>query len=420
MNVLILGNGGREHAFAWKVAQSELLDNLIIAPGNAGTALHGSNVPIDITDFEAIAQLVKEHAIELVIVGPEVPLVLGVADDLERRFPNLCVLGPHASGAQLEGSKAFSKEFMARHGIPTASYQSFSSDQLEGGIDFIRSQPLPIVLKADGLAAGKGVLICPDHNTAIKEFESMLNGKFGAASNQVVIESFLDGIEFSVFVLTDGQTYKLLPIAKDYKRIGEGDTGLNTGGMGSVSPVPFVDDLLMTKVTERIIEPTIRGIQADGLRYKGFVFFGLINVNGDPVVIEYNCRMGDPETQSVLPRLTSDLLELCLATCNGSLASQKIDIDERTVASIVLASGGYPGSYEKGKAISYAEDHPEGVVFHAGTRIRNGLLETAGGRVMAVTSFGSDLSQALAASRHKASKISFAGKTFRMDIGFDL
>ncbi|NND06900.1 MAG: phosphoribosylamine--glycine ligase [Saprospiraceae bacterium] len=420
MNILILGSGGREHALAWKVAQSPVLDQLFIAPGNAGTKQHGTNIAIDITDARAVGDCIEDRTIELVIIGPEVPLVRGIVDELETRFPKLCIIGPHASGAQLEGSKAFSKEFMQRHNIPTASYQSFSLDQLQPGIEFIRAQSLPIVLKADGLAAGKGVLICSDHDTAIEEFEAMLNGKFGRASAQVVIESFLSGIEFSVFVLTDGRSYKLLPIAKDYKRIGEGDTGLNTGGMGSVSPVPFVDESLLAKVRERIIEPTIQGIQADGLKYRGFIFFGLINVDGDPMVIEYNCRMGDPETQSVLPRLRSDLVALCMATCQGTLPAQSIEIDERVAATIVLASGGYPGSYEKGKAIAKAEDHSQGMLFHAGTKMVDGELQTSGGRVLAVTSFGSDLESALIASRQKAAEISFEGKTFRADIGFDL
>ncbi len=420
INVLILGSGGREHAFAWKVCQSKLVDKVFIAPGNAGTQEVGTNIPLDITDSEAVASVVTHRDIQLVIIGPEVPLVLGMVDDLENLHPDLCVVGPHASGAQLEGSKAFSKEFMQRHGIPTASYRSFSAAQLEEGKNYIQSQPLPIVLKADGLAAGKGVLICQDHALASAEFSAMLDGKFGEASQCVVIEEYLDGIEFSVFVITDGKDYQLLPVAKDYKRIGEGDTGLNTGGMGSVSPVPFVDDHLMEKVKDSIIRPTLRGIQADCLKYRGFIFFGLINVGGDPLVIEYNCRMGDPETQSVLPRLETDLVALCMAASQGSLASQSISIDPRTVASIVLASGGYPGAYESGKVISGLKPHPDGIIFHAGTSQRGNQVVTNGGRVLAVTSYGQNLSEALHASNKKAHKISFEGKTFRTDIGFDL
>ncbi|MBK8502646.1 MAG: phosphoribosylamine--glycine ligase [Saprospiraceae bacterium] len=420
MNVLLLGSGGREHALAWKMAQSNKLSQLFIAPGNAGTSQIGTNVPLDMADFKQISELIVDLKCDLVVVGPEGPLVDGLVDFLTETFPSLAIVGPKASGAQLEGSKAFSKAFMQRHGIPTAKYRQFTRDQMNDGLRYLETHPLPVVLKADGLAAGKGVIICSDTSEAKKEFEDMLLGKFGAAGDTVVIEEFLDGIEFSVFVLTDGKDYKILPVAKDYKRIGEGDQGLNTGGMGSISPVPFVNEDLMNIVENEIIIPTIAGIAEDGLEYKGFVFFGLIQVGGKPIVIEYNCRMGDPETQSVMPRLKNDLIDLCLATTKGHLADQKIQIDPSTVASIVMVAGGYPGSYEKGKAITGIEGHEQGIIFHAGTKISGGSIVTDGGRVLAVTSFGDTIEQAVNYSRQKAAEIHFEGAYYRRDIGFDL
>ncbi len=420
MKILIIGSGGREHALAWKISQSPKCSALYIAPGNAGTSQVGQNVSLDVGDFDAATAFIRENNIELVIVGPEVPLVEGIVDHLNREVPSVLVVGPTAAGAQLEGSKAFSKAFMARHDIPTAAYAEFTTADLEKGLSYIKTQPVPIVLKADGLAAGKGVIISQTHEEASEEFRQMLSGKFGEASSTVVIESFLDGIEFSVFVLTDGTDYQILPVAKDYKRIGEGDQGLNTGGMGSVSPVPFVDSALMDKVKTRIIQPTIKGLAKEKLEYKGFIFFGLIRVDNEPYVIEYNCRMGDPETQSVMPRLQNDLVQLCIATCKGTLASEQVKLDARTVASVVLVSGGYPGSYAKGKVISDLTDHADGMIFHAGTKSRDGDVVTNGGRVLAVTSFGTDLQDALKKSNSKAEEIQFEGKYFRRDIGFDL
>jgi phosphoribosylamine--glycine ligase len=420
MNVLLLGSGGREHAIAWKIVQSKNLSNLYIAPGNAGTAQLGANVPIDLADFVAVGEVVKNKDIQLVIVGPEAPLVEGLVDFLSDTFPELWVVGPKASGARLEGSKAFSKAFMKRHNIPTASYREFSKTEEAEGIEYLSKHSLPIVLKADGLAAGKGVLICQTHKEAIAEFQEMLSGKFGAAGDKIVVEEFLDGMEFSVFVLTDGRDYKILPEAKDYKRIGEGDQGLNTGGMGSISPVPFVNPQLMAVVERKIIQPTIEGISKENMEYKGFVFFGLINVAGEPMVIEYNCRLGDPETQSVLARLDSDLLDLCLAVCNGTLVEQTIAIDHRVVATVVLVAGGYPGPYQKGKVISGIDGHDQGIIFHAGTKVVDGKVVTNGGRVLAVTSFGDTIEEAVSLSRKRASQIDFEGVYFRRDIGFDL
>ncbi len=420
MNVLLIGSGGREHAFAWKLSQSPLLDKLFIAPGNAGTEAYGENLSIDPLDFDALKQAVAKNGIELVIVGPEVPLVKGLKDELSSSLPDVHVIGPGSSGAQLEGSKAYAKEFMGRHGIPTAAYREFSSGQLKAAHTYIRAQSLPIVLKADGLAAGKGVIICNSHDEAIKEIGEMLSGKFGSASAKVVIEEFLNGIEFSVFAVTDGRSYQLLPIAKDYKRIGEGDTGLNTGGMGSISPVPFVDKQLMQKVEERIVQPTIQGISNEGLDYRGFLFFGLIEVNGDPYVIEYNCRMGDPETQSVLPRIQTDMMEICLAVAQGKVKNLKITFDSRTVASVVMVSGGYPGRYEKGKEIMGINGVSDSLVFYAGVKKEGQKLLTSGGRVLAVTSFGSDMSQAIQTSYQQIQQISFDGAYYREDIGFDL
>ena len=420
MNILLIGSGGREHTFAWKLAQSPQLKSLFIAPGNAGTKNFGENVSLNINDFSSLSKFINENGINLVIVGPEAPLVGGLADKLNQAFPELMIIGPKQSGAMLEGSKSFAKRFMQKYGIPTADYAEFSKENLDEGIHFLNSQSLPIVLKADGLAAGKGVLICHDRKEAIREFNDMLNGKFGSAGEKVVIESFLSGIEFSVFVITDGIDYKILPVAKDYKRIGEGDTGLNTGGMGSISPVPFVDKTLMEKVEKTIIIPTIEGIKKEGLEYIGFIFFGLILVEGNPMVIEYNCRMGDPETQSVFPRLKNDLVELCKATGQNRLSKLNIDIDPKTVASVVLVSGGYPGKYEKGKVISGLNKVMGSLIFHAGTIEEDQQVKTNGGRVLAITSFGNDIPSALQTSTHNIEKLHFDGMYYRRDIGFDL
>ncbi len=422
MKVLLLGSGGREHALAWKISQSPHCDQLFIAPGNAGTALCGQNRDLDLLNFDAIADFLLREEIRMLVVGPEEPLVRGIYDFCKThpRLGRLIVIGPSKEGAQLEGSKAFAKKFMADYDIPTAAYREFTSDSLDEGLAYIETQPPPIVLKADGLAAGKGVLICNSIEEAKAEFQQMLDGKFGAASAKVVIEEFLDGIEFSVFVLTDGNDYCLLPIAKDYKRIGEGDTGPNTGGMGAVSPVPFVDERLMQKVTTRIIEPTIKGLRERKIDYQGFIFFGLIRVGDDPFVIEYNCRMGDPETEVVIPRIQSDLMEFLLALGSRQLSQKTITKDPRIATTIMLVSGGYPGKYEKGKVISGVDTVEGSIVFHAGTKKEGDQLLTNGGRVLAITSFGSDIPQALATSQQNASKIAFEGKYFRTDIGQDL
>ena len=422
MNILLLGSGGREHAFAWKMQQSPLCSQLFIAPGNAGTQECGTNLALNPMDFEAVKQAIKTHSIEMLVVGPEAPLVAGIYDffKADPELQHLHIVGPSKEAAQLEGSKAYAKSFMQEQGIPTAAYQEFTAETLAEGLAFIDTQTPPIVLKADGLAAGKGVLILEDKEEAKSELKAMLDGKFGAASSTVVIEQFLDGIEFSVFVLTDGASWQLLPIAKDYKRIGEGDTGLNTGGMGSISPVSFVDETLMQKVKERIIQPTIKGLQERQLTYKGFVFFGLIRVAGEPYVIEYNCRMGDPETEVVLPRLKNDLVELMLAMDNGTLAEQAVAIDERAASAVILVSGGYPQAYEKGKEITEIEAVTDSLVFHAGTKEVDGQVQTNGGRVIALTSYGSDFRKALQKSNANAEKIQFEGKYYRTDIGFDL
>jgi len=422
MNILLLGGGGREHAFSWKITQSPLCSRLYIAPGNAGTETLGENVALNPNDFPAIKNFSLSQNIEMVIVGPEEPLVRGIYDFFKQDedLKHISVIGPSQVGAQLEGSKAFAKLFMQEFGIPTAGHQSFTAENLADGLAYIDQQSVPIVLKADGLAAGKGVLICGDKAEAKENLKEMLGGKFGQASAKVVIEDFLSGIEFSVFVLTNGQQYKVLPIAKDYKRIGEGDTGLNTGGMGAVSPVPFVDDILMQKVEERVIKPTLKGIQSRGFDYKGFIFLGLINVKGDPYVIEYNCRMGDPETEVVLPRLKNDLLELFVATEKGTLDDIQIDMDTRIATTIMLVSGGYPEAYEKGKNISGIEAVQNSLVFQAGTKSQNGEVLTNGGRVIAITSFGESLKEAVAQSMKNADVIDFEGKYFRTDIGFDL
>ncbi|MBK9985061.1 MAG: phosphoribosylamine--glycine ligase [Saprospiraceae bacterium] len=422
MNILIIGSGGREHAIADKIASSPLCELLFIAPGNAGTATLGKNIAIDTNDFEAIKSLVVNENINLVVVGPEVPLVAGIVDFFSEddTLKNIPIIGPSKQGAMLEGSKAFAKEFMQRHQIPTAAYKSFEKNQITEALTYLDSHSMPVVLKADGLAAGKGVLICNTIEESKSEIMEMLSGKFGDASATVVIEEFLTGIEFSVFVLTDGKNYILLPEAKDYKRIGEGDTGLNTGGMGAVSPVPFVDESLWNKVTTQIIEPTIKGITDENINYTGFIFFGLINVNGDPYVIEYNCRLGDPETEVILPRINSDFVEILLAAWNGHLSDFQLKVDSRSAATIMLVSGGYPGDYEKGKIIKNL-DHVDGSrIYHAGTSIFNGSAITAGGRVLAVTSLASNMQRAIDKSLINADRIEFEGKYFRRDIGFDL
>lgn len=422
MNVLVIGSGGREHAISWKLSQSPKLKNLYIAPGNAGTAQVGTNVAINATDFEAIKTLIIEKHIELVVVGPEDPLVKGIhdfflADDQLKSIP---VIGPQKEGAQLEGSKEYAKKFMFRHNIPTAQYMSVTKNNLSDGLAFLLTMKAPYVLKADGLAAGKGVLIINDIEEAKAELTSMLDGKFGSASTTVVIEEFLSGIEMSAFALTDGESYVLLPEAKDYKRIGEGDTGLNTGGMGAVSPVPFAQGEFMTKVVERVVKPTIAGLKKDGIPYKGFVFFGLINVGGDPYVIEYNCRMGDPETEAVMPRIKSDLLDLFIATANGTLKNATIEIDNRSCTTVMLVAGGYPGDYEKGNEITGFSSVQNSLVFHAGTKFEGDKIVTNGGRVIAVSSYGSNKNEALEKSFTNAKNIIFKDKYFRSDIGFDL
>ena len=420
MNILLLGSGGREHTLAWKLTQSRHCKQLYIAPGNAGTSQCGENVTLDILNFAEVLSFIQNNGVRLVVVGPEVPLVEGIYDYLKAAMPELIVVGPSKAAAQLEGSKAFAKAFMQEFGIPTAGYQEFTPENIAAGKAYLEEHALPIVLKADGLAAGKGVLICEDRPTALEEFELMLEGKFGEASHRIVVEEFLDGIEFSVFVLTDGRSYKLLPIAKDYKRIGEGDTGLNTGGMGSISPVSFVDGALLQKVEDRIIKPTIQGIQARGFTYKGFIFFGLINIQGEPYVIEYNCRMGDPETQTVIPRLENDLVELFLAMESGDLSSLEIKKSAAAAAAVILVSGGYPEAYEKGKVIEGISNVSGSMVFHAGTRSENDQILTNGGRVLAITSLAEDFKSALQKSKENAENINFAGKYYRTDLGFDL
>ena len=422
MNILIIGSGGREHAFAWKISQSPKIDQLFIAPGNAGTAEFGTNIEIGVTDFQAIRNVVLDKKIDMVVVGPEVPLVEGIhdfflADALLKEVP---VIGPISSGARLEGSKDFAKEFMMRHGIPTAAYLSVTKDNLEQGISFMRTLKAPYVLKADGLAAGKGVLIIADPDEAEQSLREMLGGMFGQASTTVVIEEFLSGIECSVFALTDGKNYKILPVAKDYKRIGAGDTGLNTGGMGAISPVPFADEIFMKKVEERIIIPTVKGLQHDGIEYKGFIFFGIISVNSEPVVIEYNVRMGDPETEAVILRIKSDLVDLFEGVAHGDLSERRLDIDTDSAVAVMLVAGGYPGVYGKGDAITDLDKVTGSILFHAGTRIAGSDVVTNGGRVMAVCSKGKDFKEALKLSYQNAPKIQFKNMYFRKDLGFDL
>jgi len=423
MNVLIIGSGGREHAFAWKLAQSSKLDQLYIAPGNAGTAQVGTNVEIGVNDFDAIKDFVLSNNIEMVVVGPEDPLVNGIHDYFlaDDALKNIGVIGPKKDGAELEGSKEFSKIFMEKHGVPTAKYQSFTAANLENGYTFLETLKPPYVLKADGLAAGKGVLILEDLAEAKVELKNMVaDAKFGAASTTVVIEEFLHGIELSVFVLTDGENYKILPSAKDYKRIGEGDTGLNTGGMGAISPVPFADEAYLQKVEELVVKPTIAGLKADGIDYKGFIFIGLMNDNGNPSVVEYNVRMGDPETEVVIPRIKSDLLDLFEGVANQTLNEKTFEVDERTATTVMLVSGGYPEGYEKGKVMTGFDTVENSIAFHAGTKQDGGNIVTSGGRVLALTSFGTSIKEALNHSFANAKKINFEKKNYRSDIGFDL
>lgn len=423
MNILILGSGGREHAFTKKLSESNKINSLFVAPGNAGTSKIATNININPTNFNQVKETVLQHAIDMVVVGPEAPLVAGVHDFFlaDEELKNIPVIGPKKDGAELEGSKDFSKQFMEKHNIPTARYQSFTKDTLEAGKSFLETLEAPYVLKADGLAAGKGVLILNSLDEAKAELTEMLsNQKFGEASSTVVIEEFLNGIELSVFVLTDGKNYKVLPSAKDYKRIGEGDTGLNTGGMGAISPVPFADDAFLNKVEERIIKPTVDGLQKDGIDYRGFIFIGLMNVQGDPFVIEYNVRMGDPETEVVLPRIQSDLVDLFEGVASQTLDSKSYEVTSQTATTVMLVSGGYPEAYEKGKEITGFDTVENSIVFHAGTTEKDGNVITSGGRVMAITSFGDTIKDALEKSYTNIDKISFEKMNYRKDIGFDL
>lgn len=423
MNILILGSGGREHTFAWKIAQSTHCKNLFVAPGNSGTANIATNIDLSVTDFNAIKTVVLEHQINMIIVGPEDPLVQGIHDYFlqDETLKHIAVIGPQKAAAELEGSKEFAKEFMMRHNIPTAAYESFTKNNVEDGYTFLESLKPPYVLKADGLAAGKGVLIINDLDEAKAELKSMLvDAKFGEASTKVVIEEFLDGIELSCFVLTDGKDYKILPTAKDYKRIGEGDTGLNTGGMGAVSPVPFANKTFLDKIENQVVKPTVEGLKKDNLPYIGFIFIGLIKVGNDPKVIEYNVRMGDPETEVVLPRLKTDLVEIFKAMANQTLSEIQIDIDKRAATTIMLVSGGYPEAYQKGKVITGLENITDSIVFHAGAKQQNGNVITSGGRVMAITSYGDTYHNAIKKSYQSIEKLQFDKMYYRKDIGFDL
>lgn len=424
MNILLIGSGGREHAFAWKLTQSKWCDKLFIAPGNAGTALCGANLPVAVTDFESLAAACISNKVDMVLVGPEEPLVKGVYDYFKNNAAtqHITVIGPSKAASQLEGSKAFAKAFMQRHNIPTAAYQEFTRDNYAAGVEYIKGHPLPVVLKADGLAAGKGVLICQNTLEALSEFELMLHqSKFGDAGKKVVVEEFLNGIELSVFVLTDGNDYLLLPEAKDYKRVGEGDTGLNTGGMGAVSPLPFVDEAFLQKVKEKIIEPTIAGLKKDKLDYKGFIFFGLMNNNGSPGVIEYNCRMGDPETEVVIPRIKNDLVEILQATAQQKLKDIVIETDNRSAAAVVAVSGGYPGDHKTGIAIQGLNEEvlENSLVFQSGTKKQDHEVVTNGGRVLVVTSFGDTIAEAAEQSNYMMEQLYFEGMYYRSDIGFE-
>ncbi|MEZ5015429.1 MAG: phosphoribosylamine--glycine ligase [Flavipsychrobacter sp.] len=421
-NILLLGSGGRESAIAWKLRQSKFCKELFIAPGNAGTGQYGTNLNIPVTDFEAIKEACLQDNIDILIPGPEDPLVSGIYDFFknDEQLKHIVVVGPSKEGAQLEGSKAYSKKFMQRHNIPTAGYQEFTDANYDEGVAYIKQHSLPIVLKADGLAAGKGVVIAQTTEEALTSFEHMIKeAQFGDASKKVVIEEFLSGVEMSVFVLTDGTNYALLPQAKDYKRIGEGDTGLNTGGMGAISPVPFADDAFMAKVKNQIVDPTVNGLKAENITYQGFIFFGLIKVDGEPYVIEYNCRMGDPETEVVMPRLKSDLVEMILQMEEGKLNEYTVEHDERAACTVMLVSAGYPGSYAKGKVMTGFDSVTNSTLFHAGTKKSDGEVVTSGGRVIAITSYGTDIKAALATSYENAQKVDFEGKTYRNDIGYE-
>ena len=422
LNILVVGSGGREHAMSWKIKQSPKVNQLYIAPGNAGTAELGENIPVGVLDFDGLKKVILDKKIDMVVIGPEVPLVEGLHDFIlaDADLKGVKVVGPQKEGAQLEGSKDFSKIFMQKHGIPTAKYQTVTTETLQEGIAFLETMKAPYVLKADGLAAGKGVLIIDNLPEAQASLKEMLDGQFGAASSKVVIEEFLSGIELSVFAITDGKDYQILPEAKDYKRIGEGDTGLNTGGMGAISPVPFADKAYMKKIEDRIIKPTVEGLKKDGIPYNGFIFFGLIDCDGEPYVIEYNTRMGDPETEAVMLRVKSDFVDLLEAAADGTMASQSIEIDERSAATVMLVSGGYPGDYQKGIVMSGFENTENSILFHAGTKQVGNEVQTDGGRVIAISSYGNNMKEALAQSFANANKINFEGKYYRKDLGFDL